>query len=98
MYEPDIDADEAIAEVVWASGEVYKRLLKAGVAREVARMILPMCTKTRIFMTGSVRSWIHFIDLRDDGHAQKEAQEVAREIKKILIKELPIISKARGWQ
>jgi thymidylate synthase (FAD) len=49
-------------------------------------------------MTGSVRSWIHFIDLRDDGHAQKEAQEVAREIKKILIKELPIISKARGWQ
>lgn len=76
----------------------YSKLLEHEIAREVARMILPMCTKTRIFMTGSVRSWIHFIDLRDDGHAQKEAQEVAREIKKILIKELPIISKARGWQ
>ena len=61
-------------------------------------MVLPMATKTRIYMTGSVRSWIHFIKLRDDGHAQKEAQEIARAIKDILKVELPVISKALGWE
>lgn len=76
---------------------LYKQLIEAGVAREQARMILPMCTKTKIYMTGSVRSWVHFIGLRDDVHAQKEAQEIARAIKVELIKELPIISKALQW-
>lgn len=76
---------------------LYGKLLKEGVAREQARMVLPMATKTRIYMTGSVRSWIHFIKLRDDGHAQKEAQLIAKEIKEILKIELPIISKALGW-
>lgn len=79
------------------SQSLYEDLLKAGVAREQARMVLPMATKTRIYMTGSVRSWIHFIKLRDDGHAQKEAQEIARAIKDILKVELPIISNALGW-
>ena len=63
-------------------------------ARETARMILPMCTKTRIYMTGPVRSWIHFFLLRDDSHAQKEIQLVAKEGKKIFIEQFPIISKA----
>lgn len=76
---------------------VYKELLAKGVAKECARMILPMCTQTTIYMTGSVRSWIHFLALRDDEHAQKEAQLVAKDIKKIFIKELPIISKALGY-
>lgn len=79
------------------SKELYDELLRNGVAREQARMVLPMATKTRIYMTGSVRSWIHFIKLRDDGHAQKEAQEIARAIKEILVKELPIISNALQW-
>ncbi len=94
---------------VWETGEnlvnehlfwtqrKYEMLIEAGVAREQARMILPMATKTRIYMTGNVRSWIHFVGLRDDKHAQKEAQEVARAVKEILIKELPLISKAIGW-
>jgi len=73
---------------------LYHGLLDAGVAREQARMILPMCTKTKIYMTGSVRSWIHFLELRDDEHAQKEIQEIAREIKKIFVEQLPIISGA----
>lgn len=77
--------------------QLYKDMLEVGVAREQARMILPMATKTRIYMTGNVRSWIHFIGLRDDKHAQKEAQELARAVKAILIKELPLISKALGW-
>lgn len=77
--------------------ELYNRLIEIGVAREQARMILPMCTKTRIFMTGSVRSWVHFLSLRDDPHAQKEAQEIAKEIKKIFKNELPTISKALNF-
>lgn len=70
---------------------LYNLMLKEGVARETARMILPMCTKTVIHMTGSVRSWIHFIELRDDEHAQKEIQEIARVIKFELSIKLPTI-------
>jgi thymidylate synthase (FAD) len=76
---------------------LYNSLLDAGVAKECARMILPMATQTTIFMTGSIRSWIHFLDIRDDGHAQKEAQEIAREIKNIFIDQLPIISVAKEY-
>ena len=93
----DESASSLISEHLKRSEELYEGLLDAEVAREQARMVLPMATKTRIYMTGSVRSWIHFIKLRDDGHAQKEAQEIARAIKDILKVELPVISKALGW-
>ena len=76
---------------------LYRDLLDKGVARETARMILPLCTKTRIYMTGPVRSWIHFFRLRDDAHSQKEIQQVAKEGKKIFIKQFPIISKALDY-
>jgi thymidylate synthase (FAD) len=76
---------------------LYNEMLTLGVARECARMILPMCTKTKIHMTGSVRSWIHFLDIRDDEHAQKEIQLIAKEVKKIFKQELPIVSKALGY-
>lgn len=111
VFDPRISLDDYFAGLIPCEAEAsyiienhldrvkwfYNELLKAGVAREQARMILPMATKTRIFMTGNVRSWIHFIGLRDDKHAQKEAQEIARAIKSILIKEIPLISKAIGW-
>jgi thymidylate synthase (FAD) len=73
------------------SNILYNKLINSGVAREQARMILPMCTKTKIHMTGSIRSWIHFLELRDDEHAQKEIQLVAKEVRSYLSKELPII-------
>lgn len=76
---------------------LYKELLDAGIARECARFILPMCTSTNIYMTGSIRSWIHILEVRDDSHAQLEIQDLAKEIKKIFVKELPIISKALDW-
>lgn len=76
---------------------LYKEGLELGVARECARMILPLATTTTIYMTGSIRSWIHFLSIRDDGHAQKEAQEVARAIKAIFKEHLPIISNAIGY-
>jgi thymidylate synthase (FAD) len=78
--------------------ELYHDLLEAGVAREQARMVLPLATTTKIHMTGSIRSWIHFLELRDDGHAQKEIQLIAKEIKHIFIQEFPIISKALGYE
>lgn len=106
VFDPDVEISEGFPEkasdIIYKSCRwnqlAYDAMLKAGVAREQARMVLPMATKTRIYMTGSVRSWIHFIKLRDDGHAQKEAQEIARAIKSILIKELPIISNALDWE
>ena len=92
------DAKRVIEEVLSDCTLTYNLLTSLGVAREQARMILPLATKTRIYMTGSVRSWIHFLDIRDDEHAQKEIREIAKAIKEILIKELPIISKALGWE
>lgn len=77
---------------------LYNKLLEVGVAKECARMILPMATQTTIFMTGTIRSWIHMLQIRDDSHAQKEVQLVAREIKKIFVKECPIISTALNWE
>lgn len=77
--------------------EMYNSLLEAGVAKECARMILPMTTQTTIYMTGSARSWIHFLQIRDDSHAQKEVQLIAKEMKKIFIEQCPIISNALEW-
>jgi thymidylate synthase (FAD) len=94
---PKLPASELIANHIEYSQELYKELLDAGVARECARMVLPMSTSTTIFMSGTVRSWIHMLDIRDDSHAQLEAQLIAKEMKSIFIKELPLISKARGW-
>ena len=77
---------------------MYQGLLEDGVARETARMILPLCTKTKIHMTGSIRSWVHFLELRDDKHAQKEIQLIAKEIKRIFMEQFPIISKALKYE
>ena len=77
--------------------KLYNDLLEAGVAREQARMVLPLATTTKIHMTGSIRSWVHFLELRDDSHAQKEIQLVAQEIKKHFIKEFPVISTSLGY-
>ena len=73
---------------------LYSALIAKGVARECARFVLPTCSKTIMYMSGSVRSWIHFLSIRDDSHAQKEMQLVANECKSIFIEQLPIISKA----
>lgn len=89
-----ISVSELIEAHLNNSKRLYRMLLSEGVARETARMLLPMCTKTKIHMTGNIRSWIHFIELRDDEHAQKEIQEIARAIKNNLIYELPNIFKA----
>ncbi len=93
-----IKASSLIAEHLTRSHKLYNQLLEAGVAREQARMVLPLATTTKIHMTGSIRSWIHFLKLRDDAHAQKEIQLVAQEIKKHFVEQFPIISKALGYE
>lgn len=90
-------ASELIRQHLADTKDLYDELLNLGIAREQARMILPMATKTRMFITMNVRSVIHWLDLRDDGHAQKEVQLIAREVKKIVIEQLPLISAARGY-
>ena len=89
-----LSASQAIKSHLEKSHELYNKLLEAGVAREQARMVLPLATTTKIHMTGSIRSWIHFLELRDDEHAQKEIQMVAKEIKKHFKEQFPVISEA----
>ncbi len=69
----------------------YNNLLNNGVAKECARMILPMCSPTKMYMNGTIRSWIHYLSVRCDPSTQKEHREIALEIKEIIKKELPII-------
>jgi thymidylate synthase (FAD) len=86
-----LDFSDLVTNHLNNAKRLYEMMLDEGVARECARMILPMATKTKIHMTGSIRSWIHFIDIRDDAHAQKEIQLIAQEAKVLLRKELPTI-------
>ena len=71
--------------------------LDRGIAKEQARFLLPMSSKTKIYMTGNIRSWIHYLELRTGIETQKEHRDIAIEIKKIFKKELPIISGALEW-
>lgn len=71
--------------------DYYKFLIKKNVSRETARMILPLCTKTRLYMSGSIRSWIHYIKLRTKPDTQKEHRLIAEECKKIFSEKMPII-------
>jgi thymidylate synthase (FAD) len=87
-----------IGKFLQGAHDLYNDLLEAGVAREQARMVLPLATTTKIHMTGSIRSWIHFLELRDDEHAQKEIQLIAQEIKRIFIDKFPIISNALKYE
>jgi thymidylate synthase (FAD) len=92
---PDLDA--RIAAHLSAAQALYAQLLEAGVARECARFVLPLCTKTQLYMTGSLRSWIHFFELRDDAHAQAEVRAVARAAKEHFCERLPVISAALDY-
>jgi len=76
---------------------LYDRLLEKGVAKECARFVLPLATPTRLYMTGSVRSWIHYIDLRSAHGTQKEHMEIAEAIRCIFTCQFPAVSEALGW-
>lgn len=82
----------------WKSSfEHYKWALDNDIAKEVARAVLPLQTSTRLFMNGTIRSWVHYINLRSDPSTQKEHREIAEAIKEQFIKRYPVISEAAGW-
>ena len=80
-----------------SSMALYQQMLKRGVAKECARNVLPLCTPTRIYMTGSCRSWIHYINLRSAHGTQKEHMQVAEACKKVFIEQFPTVSEALEW-
>ena len=77
--------------------DLYNELIREGIAKECARFVLPLATPTRIYMTGSVRSWIHYIDLRSAHGTQKEHMDIAEACRQIFIECFPIVSTALEW-
>lgn len=77
--------------------KLYDQALEKGIAKEQARFLLTGATKTKLFMKGNLRNWIHYVELRSGNGTQKEHAEIADAIKKILIKKFPIIAESRGW-
>ena len=77
--------------------KLYQNMLKDGVAKECARFVLPLATPTRIYMTGSVRSWIHYVDLRSAHGTQKEHMAVAEGVRSIFSEQFPTVAQALDW-
>ena len=77
--------------------KLYQNMLKDGVAKESARFVLPLATPTRLYMTGSVRSWVHYIELRSGHGTQKEHMDIANACKDVFKEQFPIVSEALGW-
>lgn len=96
-HETKIRLQTQISAHFRAAKVLYDTLLANGIAKECARKVLPQNTQTRIYMTGNVRSWIHYINLRSANGTQLEHQQVALECKKIFIEKFPAISEALGW-
>jgi|TARA_S200002703_G_scaffold42156_1_gene36494 thymidylate synthase (FAD) len=94
--------DSEVYRIARASMETamssYKHLIELGVAKECARAILPLNTETTMYMNGTVRSWVHYIDLRAAEDTQKEHREIAESIKNIFINKFPNTSEALGWK
>ena len=97
----EVDLSEVPAQLVKEAQdkclEAYDYLIGIGLAKECARMVLPLNTSTTIFMNGTIRSWIHYLNIRCKEDTQKEHREIANEIKSIFKVHFPNISEALGW-
>jgi len=91
------DLQEKIAEHFVEAMDLYNELLASGIAKECARFVLPLATPTRLYMTGSVRSWVHYIDLRSAHGTQKEHMDVVEKIRSIFKEQFPTVSEALDW-
>ena len=91
------DLQEKIAEHFVQSMDLYNELLANGIAKECARFVLPLATPTRLYMSGSIRSWIHYIDLRSAHGTQKEHMDIAEACRDIFKDQFPIIAEALDW-
>lgn len=84
---------------LWESAHAaYQSALARGIAKECARVLLPLGTGTRLYMNGTVRSWIHYIQLRADTSTQLEHREIARACRDLFCTELPTVARALGWE
>ena len=80
-----------------AGMKLYQEMLDAEIAKECARFVLPLAVPTKIYMSGSIRSWLHYIELRSANGTQKEHMDIALGAKKIFCEQFPIISEAMEW-
>jgi len=93
-----IDKMERQMKTLFSSSmALYQQMLEAGVAKECARNVLPLCTPTRIYMSGSCRSWIHYINLRSANGTQKEHMDIAEACKKVFVEQFPTVAEALEW-
>ena len=89
--------NKMIQDLFRDSQDTYNYLLDQGVAKECARFVLPLATPTRIYMTGSCRSWIHYINLRSSHGTQKEHMDIAEGCRVVFKQEFPSVSEALEW-
>jgi len=93
-----VDKLQRQMKTLFSSAEaLYQQMLGLGVAKECARNVLPLCTPTRIYMTGSCRSWIHYINLRSAHGTQKEHMNIAESCKAVFMEQFPVVSEALEW-
>ena len=87
-----------IARHFYEAMDLYNELIREGIAKECARFVLPLASPTKIYMTGSVRSWVHYIELRSGHGTQKEHMEIAQACKDVFVEQFPITSQALEWK
>jgi thymidylate synthase (FAD) len=88
--------DQSVSAAMAAALVAYRELVDAGVAKECARMVLPMATTTTLYMAGTIRSWIHYLEQRTSEHAQLEHRLIANDIAAQLADHIPVILDAVG--
>jgi len=89
--------DRAQEQMAKESMALYEEALEKGIAKECARALLPLATQTKLYMKGSIRSWIHYLEVRTDPSTQKEHREIADGIMAIFVKQFPVTASALGW-
>lgn len=77
--------------------DLYNELIREGVAKECARFVLPLATPTKLYMTGSCRSWVHYINLRSAHGTQKEHMDIAEKCREVFIEQFPTVAEALDW-
>ena len=87
-----------VREHLGRSVSLYNEAIKLGVAKESARLLLPLTTETTMYMSGTIRSWVHYIDLRSQEDTQKEHRDIANACKDIFVEHFPNITLALDWK
>ncbi len=96
--EAQIWLDDCVHDLNLQAQEVYREALERGIAKECARFVLPLSTRTRLYMKGSVRSWIHYLSVRCAPETQKEHRDLAEACRAIFVEQFPITSAALEWK